>query len=291
MTQSEAMRMALDALKTNHQWQQEADLHGFYKAGKLCALNTSIITALEQSQPTDEQSVVVQEQDHDIFGLAHEIWAAAQLTPGEGIVDGAQRIYALLVKAIAVPIPPPDFINAENVIAKILAIDSYPVTESQIIDIIRAEAQEQGAGQRIQPLFNFSAHLQRQRGWSYKTFGPGMRTTGVCDHIRKELCEIESNPTDLMEWIDVVLLALDGAWRCGGSPDQIIETIVTKQTKNEGRKWPDWRTADPNKAIEHDRATDNPTASSGDPDDCPGNVERGLDAWVTVPPDEKGKSQ
>ncbi len=32
--------------------------------------------------------------------LAHEIWAAAQLAPGEGIVDGVDRIVALLRRAI-----------------------------------------------------------------------------------------------------------------------------------------------------------------------------------------------
>jgi hypothetical protein len=102
--------------------------------------------------------------------------------------------------------------------------------------------------------FDFHAHLARQAAFSLKTFGPGMRTAGVCDHIRKELLEIEADPLDLREWIDVVILALDGAWRCGGSPSQIIGGIVAKQTKNEGRNWPDWRTADPNKAIEHDRS-------------------------------------
>lgn len=99
--------------------------------------------------------------------------------------------------------------------------------------------------------FNFYQHLHRQREWSGKTFGPGSRAQGVIDHIRKELCEIEENPTDLTEWIDVVILALDGAWRSGAWPDQIIAALQAKQTKNEARKWPDWRTADPNKAIEH----------------------------------------
>jgi hypothetical protein len=115
--------------------------------------------------------------------------------------------------------------------------------------------------------FDFHAHLARQAAWSEKTFGPGARTAGVCDHIRKELIEIESDPSDLKEWIDVVILALDGAWRCGGKPGEIIAQIVAKQTKNEGRNWPDWRTADPNKAIEHDRTgeqaapTDNSSAA------------------------------
>lgn len=99
--------------------------------------------------------------------------------------------------------------------------------------------------------FDMRLHLQRQREWSEKTFGPGERSKGVVDHIRKELCEIEAAPLDLTEWIDVVILALDGAWRAGYSPDEIISALVAKQTKNEGRQWPDWRTAEPGKAIEH----------------------------------------
>ena len=103
------------------------------------------------------------------------------------------------------------------------------------------------------------AHLHRQRAWSERTFGPGTRTAGVIDHIRKELAEIEADPADIMEWIDVTLLALDGAWRTGFSPEQIAEALMAKQTKNEGRAWPDWRTVAPGKAIEHDRTTDQPS--------------------------------
>lgn len=96
-------------------------------------------------------------------------------------------------------------------------------------------------------------HLRRQYEWSERTFGPGDNTAGVLDHIRKELKEIEANPRDVEEWIDVVILALDGAWRNGASPEKIVETLRAKQAKNEARKWPDWRTAEPGKAIEHVR--------------------------------------
>lgn len=109
--------------------------------------------------------------------------------------------------------------------------------------------------------FDLRSHLERQREWSCKTFGPGARTQGVLDHIRKELLEIELQPTDLSEWIDVVILALDGAWRAGGQPSEIIAALVAKQAKNESRKWPDWRTADPGKAIEHDRSQDSAIAA------------------------------
>lgn len=104
--------------------------------------------------------------------------------------------------------------------------------------------------------FDLIAHLERQRKFSEKTFGPGPRAEGVVDHIRKELREIELNPIDLIEWIDVVLLALDGAWRAGYTPEQIAEAINAKMTRNEQRIWPDWRTAPQGKAIEHDRSAE-----------------------------------
>lgn len=116
--------------------------------------------------------------------------------------------------------------------------------------------------------FNFRAHLARQAAWSERTFGPGTRTDGILDHIQKEMKEVRSasvdysrtmqgdNPEALKEWIDIVILGLDGAWRSGATPDQIIEALAAKQAKNEARTWPDWRTADPSKAIEHDRSAD-----------------------------------
>lgn len=111
--------------------------------------------------------------------------------------------------------------------------------------------------------FDFEGHLAHQAMWSEATFGPGERLNGVSEHIRKELDEVGEAHRGVerqAEWIDVVILALDGAWRSGMSPRQIIDGIVAKQRKNEGRTWPDWRTADPSKAIEHDRAKDAPAA-------------------------------
>lgn len=95
------------------------------------------------------------------------------------------------------------------------------------------------------------AHLAHQREWSRRTFGPGARLLGVVDHIRKELQEIEADPTDLKEWVDVIILAFDGAWRAGWEPQEILDAIIAKQAENEKRVWPDWRTASPDKAIEH----------------------------------------
>lgn len=103
-----------------------------------------------------------------------------------------------------------------------------------------------------------AGHLERQRQFSAATFGPGPRTAGVLDHIRKELNEIEADPLDLREWVDVIILAFDGAWRAGWEPQAIIDAVKEKQRVNEAREWPDWRTASPDHAIEHVRTTATP---------------------------------
>jgi hypothetical protein len=99
------------------------------------------------------------------------------------------------------------------------------------------------------------AHLERQIEFSRRVFGPGSREGGVIDHIRKELVEIEEADAEskLAEWVDVIILALDGAWRCGAEPEQIIAAVKAKQERNEGRDWPDWTESDGTTAIEHVR--------------------------------------
>lgn len=80
--------------------------------------------------------------------------------------------------------------------------------------------------------------IARAREWSLSTFGEGRRTIGVTKHIESEIEEIRQAPTDLEEWIDVVILALDGAWRAGYEPKEIVEMLNAKYKKNFMRKWP-----------------------------------------------------
>lgn len=96
-------------------------------------------------------------------------------------------------------------------------------------------------------------YLAHQRDWSRETFGPGSRAEGVIDHIRKELLEVEEDPTDVYEWVDIIILGFDGALRAGHDPQAIIDAIADKQARNEARKWPDWRQFDEAVAIEHIR--------------------------------------
>ncbi|MCO6410068.1 dATP/dGTP pyrophosphohydrolase domain-containing protein [Hoeflea alexandrii] len=115
-------------------------------------------------------------------------------------------------------------------------------------------------------------HLLRQMAFSHATFGHGTRTEGVVDHIRKELEEVAASGGSAREWVDVVILGLDGLTRelafgatsHGGiaaagrrDPEAVARMachlVLEKQARNEGRTWPDWRTVDAGKAIEHDR--------------------------------------
>jgi hypothetical protein len=101
--------------------------------------------------------------------------------------------------------------------------------------------------------FYFESYVNKQMMWSTKNFGPGPRTSGILEHIAKEMLEIAAEPLDLEEWIDVVILALDGAWRTGANAEAIVAMLEQKQKKNFSRRFPDWRTAPPGKAIEHIR--------------------------------------
>jgi hypothetical protein len=102
------------------------------------------------------------------------------------------------------------------------------------------------------PHFDLVAHLRRQRIFSLATFGPGERAQQVADYLLKYGDRFRI-PGDIEGWAELILLTLDCAWRAGHAPEDIALAIATKQARNELRIWPDWRTAEPGKAIEHVR--------------------------------------
>jgi len=96
-------------------------------------------------------------------------------------------------------------------------------------------------------LVNF---IERKRGHSRAAYGE-QSTLGVIDHCAKELDELRAAPNDLEEWVDLILLALDGAWRTGADPETICLGLEVKLARNEARQWP--RPASRDLAVEHDR--------------------------------------
>jgi hypothetical protein len=119
---------------------------------------------------------------------------------------------------------------------------------------------------------DLAKHLLRQMAVSDATFGPGTRTNGVIDQIRKELDDVAVSEGSARERVDVVILGLDGLSRelaygsinYGGiefagrrDPAAVARMachlLLEKQAANKSWKWPDSHTADPHKAIEYER--------------------------------------
>jgi len=110
--------------------------------------------------------------------------------------------------------------------------------------------QQQAARTLIaKPKYDLVEWIENHIDWSQETFGDGKRTIGLCKHIRKELKEIEEAPCDLMEWIDVVILALDGAWRAGHSPESIASALWEKQVIISTRQYPKTSEDEPSEHI------------------------------------------
>jgi len=70
-------------------------------------------------------------------------------------------------------------------------------------------------------------------------------------HIVQEVEEVLSSRGELEEWIDIIILALDGAWRSGNSPQSIVDALELKQEKNFRRSWPDKETLGQNEPSNH----------------------------------------
>lgn len=114
----------------------------------------------------------------------------------------------------------------------------------------------------LEPL-DMVAWLGEKHRWSLATFGPGLRTEGVIDHIEKEFKEIRQavaagRPLDAgKEWCDVILLAFDGALRTGMTPREVLAYLSAKQYANEHvRKWPPLSEQREDKGTEHIRDAD-----------------------------------
>lgn len=93
--------------------------------------------------------------------------------------------------------------------------------------------------------------LTEFKEWNFNTYGPGERLTGTIEHIKNELEEIEKEPHDLVEWVDVMMLAINGALRHGHEPQAIIDAFHKKFDINKKRKWKDWREVPEGEPITH----------------------------------------
>ena len=81
-------------------------------------------------------------------------------------------------------------------------------------------------------------YAEDQSVWSQQQFGPGRRTVGLTAHIVKECQEVREDPDDAREWIDIIILAIEGFLRHGGKASDLGEMLEDKQRTNFERAWP-----------------------------------------------------
>ncbi len=95
----------------------------------------------------------------------------------------------------------------------------------------------EGRNKEISPTLTIEYFLNQQKDWSFSVFGPNKRTDGILKHIQKECTEVKESPDDLLEWIDIIILAMDGFLRHGGGPNDLLPILNKKLEINKQRSW------------------------------------------------------
>lgn len=101
-------------------------------------------------------------------------------------------------------------------------------------------------------------YCEGHENWSRAVFGAPMEHDAekLLKHIGLELDEVRKAPHDLEEWVDIIILAIDGAWRSGHSAGEIERTLIRKQEKNKERVWNvNPNSTEPNLHVHDERET------------------------------------
>ncbi len=111
---------------------------------------------------------------------------------------------------------------------------------------------------------------QRQKDWSYETFGPPERRgpIGPLRHLEKEAKEAYSEADEAKrreEIADCLFLVFDAAHRSGMSYPDLARECMAKLRKNQGRTWPDWRMQPTDQPTEHDRSKEASSVNAANP--------------------------
>jgi hypothetical protein len=88
---------------------------------------------------------------------------------------------------------------------------------------------------------NWDSYLLRHIEWGWLTFGTpeeGRGPRGPLDHALKEVAEIEASPKDIVEWIDAIILTIDGYFRAKGDPDVLKLNRIQYLATVEHQSWP-----------------------------------------------------
>ena len=100
-----------------------------------------------------------------------------------------------------------------------------------------------GVGLIVRELFNRVSRVGTleqfwydQAAWSTATFGHG-NGIGALKHLKKEVDECLANPSDLVEYADMMHLVFDACRRAGYTYDELADACHKKLAINRARKW------------------------------------------------------
>ena len=88
---------------------------------------------------------------------------------------------------------------------------------------------------------DWNDYLLRHIEWGWHTFGTpadGRGPLGPLDHALKEVEEIAADPTDIVEWIDAIILTIDGYFRADGEAEVLKLERVAYLASVEYQSWP-----------------------------------------------------
>ncbi|MEL6295926.1 MAG: dATP/dGTP pyrophosphohydrolase domain-containing protein [Pseudomonadota bacterium] len=99
------------------------------------------------------------------------------------------------------------------------------------------------------------AQLRRDHAaWSVETFG-SVGPIGALKHLEKETREVQENPADLFEWVDLYFLLWDAQRRAGVTDAEIAAAGEEKLAVCRRRTWPKAVEGQPTEHVRsiHDR--------------------------------------
>lgn len=94
------------------------------------------------------------------------------------------------------------------------------------------------------------SYIEDHHTWSRHALGAADRREGITKHVELEVKELRASGYDLTEWVDIIILGIDGALQCAG-PEEVAKALEIKQKLNIARLWPE---VPADQAREHDRA-------------------------------------
>jgi len=100
---AEVKRLTLEMYRLQQQFDEQTACVIVHRGSALACSDAMLAAYYDERRRAEQLAEALREledraqRDEEILDeLAHEIWAVAQLAPGEGIVDGVDRIVALL---------------------------------------------------------------------------------------------------------------------------------------------------------------------------------------------------